>query len=581
MRRPQSASGLAAVTAGLFVATLTVMPAEAAKAPSPAADGHVFRAAAACTPWTDEFTPPATIRVLRTQRDLVPPEVVGTVQEVDFRSYVATTMAVEWPEQYPIATLKAGAVATKQFAWYHVIHPRGGTVVLPDGSTTCYDVVDNTIDQYYYPEKYGPGLPDGPGPKIGKALDLTWGITVRKYSRRTQSSRFFLTGYRSGEATTCGADANGFKLFHHSTRACGKDGLTFREILRRYLMPNLEIVTAGRHDVVGSRHGDATAMVLNDEGLQVAHVWSLGGADPTPSSRAGARIAAAELVGFGSDDVSGDGKDDLVWLSRTGPGTGRVSVALSDSAGYGGGQTWFDGRLGVPLNGARLMVGDFHADSQPDVAVLARADAEGQAQLIVLRKKAGNAFGPPVRWWSGPLDLKDLASAWAGDVSGDGRADLIVRQGTGRRGVTIRTAVTRSPLPREGARMGSLRVGFGAALDPAKVKVVPGDANRDGREDVLLLIGRGGRAVVERLQGQSYGGFKRVPVWAAPRSAGIAVEKTRLGAADMDFDGMTDLVLFSRHPRGTRIQVLKTRYSTMKAGPSEVEPFDWRSVRPY
>jgi len=49
----------------------------------------------------------------------------------------------------------------------------------------------------------------------------------------------------------------------------------------------------------------------------------------------------------------------------------------------------------------------------------------------------------------------------------------------------------------------------------------------------------------------------------------------------MDFDGMTDLVLFGRHPRGTRIQVLKTRYSTMKAGPSEVEPFDWRSVRPY
>jgi hypothetical protein len=129
--------------------------------------------------------------------------------------------------------------------------------------------------------------------------------------------------------------------------------------------------------------------------------------------------------------------------------------------------------------------------------------------------------------------------------------------------------------------MGTLRVGFSAALDPAKVKVVPGDANRDGREDVFLLIGRGGRAVVERLQGQLYGGFKRVPVWAAPRSAGIAVEKTRLGAADMDFDGMTDLVLFGRHERGTRIQVLKTRYSTMKAGPSEVEPFDWRSVRPY
>jgi hypothetical protein len=553
----------------------------AAKSPAPARAAHAFSAAAACTPWDDEYTPPPTIRVLRTQRDLVPPEVVNTVQEVDFRTYVATTMAVEWPEQYPIATLKAGAVATKQFAWYHVIHPRGNEVVLPDGSKACYDVADSTIDQYYYPEKYGPGQPDGPGPKIAKAIDLTWGITVRKYSQRAQSSRFFLTGYRSGTETACGADANGFKLFHHSTRACGKDGLTFREILRRYLMPNLEIVTAGRHDVVGSKHGDATAMVLNDKGLQVAHVWSLGGPDASPSSRAGARIDAAELVGFDSGDISDDGKDDLVWLTRTGPGSGRISVALSDGAGYGDGQAWFEGHFGAPLNGARLMVGDFHADGRPDVAILAKADTDGHAQLLVLRKKTGNAFGPPGRWWSGPVNMKDVPGAWAGDVSGDGRADLIVRQGTGKRGVTIRTAVTRSPLPRGSDRMGALRVGFSGALDPARVRTVTGDANRDGREDVLLLVGRGGTAVVERLQGQSYGGFKRVPVWVAPRSAGIAVEETRLGAADIDYDGMTDLGLFSRHPRGTQIRVLKTRYSTMKVGPREVEPFDWRSVRPY
>ncbi len=244
---------------------------------------------------------------------------MGTVQEVDFRSYVATTMAVEWPEQYPIATLKAGAVATKQFAWYHVIHPRGGTVVLPDGSTACYDVVDSTVDQYYYPEKYGPGLPDGPGPKIGKALDLTWGITVRKYSQRTPEQPVLPDRLpKRHETTTCGADANGFKLFHHSTRACGKDGLTFREILRRYLMPNLEIVTAGRHDVVGSRHGDATAMVLNDQGPPGRARLVAGRPGRHAQLASGRPDRAAELVGFDSDDVSGDGKDDLVWLTRTG-----------------------------------------------------------------------------------------------------------------------------------------------------------------------------------------------------------------------------------------------------------------------
>jgi hypothetical protein len=279
--------------------------------------------------------------------------------------------------------------------------------------------------------------------------------------------------------------------------------------------------------------------------------------------------------------VSSDGKDDLVWLTRTGPGSGRIGVALSDGTSYGPGQPWFEGHLGIPLNGARLIVGDFHADGRPDVAVLARGDTEGHAQLVVLRKKAGDAFGPPTRWWSGPSSMKDVAGAWAGDVSGDGRADLIVRQETGRRGVTIRTAVTRSPLPRGTDRMSPLRVGWSASLDPTRVRTVTGDANRDGRDDVLMLVDRGRSAAVERLQGQLYGGFKHVPVWVAPRSAGIVVQRTRLGAADLDFDGMTDLVLFGPHERGTSIRVLKTRYATMKAGPREVEPFEWRSVRPY
>ena len=124
--------------------------------------------------------PPRTIRVLRTKRPKTPGSVAGTVEEVDFREYVGVVMAAEWPEHYPIETLKAGAVATKQFAWYYVIRPRGGSITLEDGSKACYDVVDTTVDQYYYPEAYAPG------PKINKAVDQTWDVTVRKFKASTQ-----------------------------------------------------------------------------------------------------------------------------------------------------------------------------------------------------------------------------------------------------------------------------------------------------------------------------------------------------------------------------------------------------------
>jgi hypothetical protein len=581
MRRPQSASGLAAVLASLFVASLVAAPVVAAKAPAGRSHAPGWKRAAACTPWTSEYVPPPTIRVLRSQRDLVAPEVVGTVQEVDFRQYVGTTMAVEWPESYPLETLKAGAVATKQFAWYHVIHPRGGLVDLPDGTQSCYDVVDTTLDQYYYPEKYGAGLPDGPGRKTMAALAETWDVTLRKYSQAGQSSRFFLTGYRAGTSAVCGEDANGFKLYHNSTRACGQDGLRYREILRRYLSPNLEIVTTGRHDVLGSRHGDPAAMVQNSDGQQVAHVWASSDSPAGAGSRAGVRVAGDDLVGFGAGDVNDDGRDDLVLLIATGPRTGRLQVALSDGSGYGGEQVWYDGAMLVPLAGAKLLMGDFHADGRADVAVLGRGEAEGTAQLVVLKKKPGDGFLRPVPWWSGPQEMSTVAAAWAGDVSGDGRADLILRQHPAEGGVRIKTALTGSPLPSGPERMGNMRIGYETALDPSKVKAVPGDGDRDGREDVLLLSAKSGRASVLRLRGQALGAFKRVPMWTAPRSDRVAVEKTRLGAADVDNDGMTDLVLFSRDPSGTRIRVLLAAYGSMRPGLDFVEGLDWLSLRPY
>lgn len=579
MRRPQSASRLAAVIASLFVASLVATPAHAARVPTAPAAARTFASAGTCTEWSSQYTPPPTIRVLRTKRDLVPKEVVGTVQEVDFRDYVATTMAVEWPEHYPLETLKAGAVATKQFAWYHILHPRGGKVELEDGSKACYDVADTTVDQYFYPEKYGVGKASGPGPKILAAIDETWDVTVRKFRRTSQSSVLFLTGYRSGTTGVCGADANGFKLYHQSTKACGRDGLKYREILRLYLSPNLEIVTPGRHDIIDARSGDAAAMAQNADGQQVAHVWAPG--ETEAASRAGVRIANDELVGFASADVDDDGKEDLVWLLQTGPRTGRVKVALSDGSGYGADQVWYEGGMLVPLGGARLLVGDFHADGRTDVAVLGRGESEGSVQLVVLRKKPGAAFADPVRWWTDQQEMGAVSTAWAGDLSGDGRADLILRQNPDSGGVRLKTAVTRSPLPSGQDRMTPLRLVFETSLDPAKVRMVTGDANRDGREDLLLLTASGGRAHVDRLQGQNHGAFKRVPLWTAPPTDPVPVEKVRLGAADVDYDGMTDLVLFVRHPDGTRIRVLKARYDTLRAGFDIVEPLDWTGLRPY
>ena len=575
MRRPQSAFRFAAVTASLFVVTLVPTTAHAAPMPVEAEPPHAFDAPKKCTQHGSQYTAPTSIRVLRTKRTGVPKSVAGTVQTVNFKQYVKTVMAVEWPEHYPIETLKAGAVATKQFAWYYIIFPRGKKVTLPNGKRVCYDVVDTWVDQVYYPER------NSPGPKIKRAVNESWETTVRKFNAKTDSSKFFLLGYRAGDTDKCGADRTGYKLFHRSTRACGKQGMKWREILRLYLKPRLEIVTTGRHDIIGKRHGDSSALVKNDAGNYVANVWTQGTTPPEPGSNAGITLSSTDFKGARSSDVNNDSHDDLVWMRKTGSNSAKIKVALSDGVNYGNDQTWYDGPAGVPMSGARLLVGDFNADGRRDVGILGKGSGASKGKFVVLKNKSdGSGFGAPVTWWSGVLDLDKVAGAWGLDVTGDGRADLVVRQNLPGGGIRMKVAVAKKPSP----GMGSLSKRWeSTSINASRTRMVGADANRDGQDDLLMVVGRSGKPTrIDRLQGLNRGGLKRVQLWTAPKSDPIQVSNTRISSADVNYDGRTDLVLFSKKGTGTRIRVLKTGYDRMSRGPDKtVGSMPFSRVRPY
>lgn len=178
-------------------------------------------AASSCTGWTSRAVPPRTIRVLRTR--------TGHVEKVNFRRYVAEVMASgEWPSRLNMATLEAGALATKQYAWYYTLKGNHRSHYVRGGR--CYDVRDDTADQLYRPEGATPTS------RQWRAIDHTWNLTLRK------GGRFFLTGYRAGTSSTCAADANGWKLYARSVNSCAKKGWSSTRILKRYLNPNLTFV---------------------------------------------------------------------------------------------------------------------------------------------------------------------------------------------------------------------------------------------------------------------------------------------------------------------------------------------------
>jgi peptidoglycan hydrolase-like amidase len=196
------APAVAAILAS-FIALPITMPAVALASATPAR----------CTYWTSTSQPPLTIKVYRVSE--------GKVDKVDFKSYVLRVVSREWNVK-SAALRKAGSVAVKQYAWYHVLHYRGGMY-----NGQCFDVKDTTADQLYA-EKSISGLPSG----VKTAVNDTWGWSVHR------DGKFPMTGYRRGQDVPCASDA-GYKLYVRSARKCAARGWSAERILERYYTATL------------------------------------------------------------------------------------------------------------------------------------------------------------------------------------------------------------------------------------------------------------------------------------------------------------------------------------------------------
>lgn len=195
-RSRRVASVLAAITLAVALAPVT------APQPTSAADE--------CGTYRSETVPPPTIRVYRTAS--------SAVETVDFRTYVKNVLSREWISSWTTESLRSGALAVKNYAWYQVIHWRG----YENAEGSCFDVFDSTRDQHYDPTR--PTYP-----AMAAAVDATWGTLAHK------AARIFPTYYnagRSGEA--CGAGANGWQMFQWGTQACGLAGKTAAQIMTIY-----------------------------------------------------------------------------------------------------------------------------------------------------------------------------------------------------------------------------------------------------------------------------------------------------------------------------------------------------------
>jgi hypothetical protein len=266
----------------------------------------------------------------------------------------------------------------------------------------------------------------------------------------------------------------------------------------------------GVNVTLGDVNGDGTMDVIAAAGsLGGPHVRVFSGTDL--SELASFYAFEPSFVGgvrVAAGDVNGDGRADIIVAA--GPGGGpqvRVfsGLDLSELANFYAYPDAFTG-------GVTVAAGD--------------VDGDGLADIVT---GAGAGGGPHVRVFSG-ADLRELASFYAydadfgggvsvaaGDFNGDGLSDIVTGAGPGG-GPHVRVF--------SGLDLGEL-VGF-YGLDPTfsgGVGVAAGDIDGDGRVDLILGAGPGGENRVRILSGVDFSELESF-VFPAAMGAGIAIGST-------------------------------------------------------